>query len=509
MLSNVQHPLPSHSSWYNTTDELLRRVQNNARDDMWEYLLTLADHSNTTTKQSLQIYEAALKCFPNTPAIQVAHLRRALCQDSDYAPEQVLALFRKYLEYPSVAVCALYVSFIKEHSFMIPTPDIHEFVLNLVGQEYESHGLWTQYLNTLEEVGDQTLRRALVDAVKIPTKDLPQFWIRLQRLSQQDSSDTMHLLPLHKRALLVRHQIQHYAETLYPVTKPGVTQSNHSDTLLLPASPVASSFSGHLARRWEAYLRWEESDPLRLRDNDMGAYRRRLGSAYLRATIRVRFCPEIWYMEYRWRIGIGTDEEAIARLREGIEANKASTLLNFALADALEAKGHANQVKKIYEDLLIILRTTLNSGADAGYACVSKDLGVVYKMYMRFAFRTRNVTATRSLLAQATKDGPLVPWLVYAEAAKSQLDCEGSKDVALQIFHAGMTNFSKDIQFVICYLEWLIAIDARKHAEALVNSTVFKLPPKDAAYIRDRWLRYIYHGDDLQSIQGVEQDSEH
>ncbi|KAK7023449.1 mRNA 3'-end-processing protein rna14 [Paramarasmius palmivorus] len=516
MLSYIQYHLPTSSNaecipaGVEVVDELLQRLSNTPRHAMWGQLLSFAQHDGITTVKSLEIYEAALRCFPSTPALQVAHIKKALCSNSNYTPEQIMNFFDSYLKQPSVAICTLYVSFVRDQFRTSSIQETYRLVLNLVGQEYESHELWTQYLDLLEQEGDrQALRKALYEVVKIPTKSLPHFWTRLQHFERSGSGETQDfgpIFPAHTRALIARHQIEHYTELLYP---PPVAGPHYAglcgDTLLLPASPIASFSDGQLVQHWEAYLRWEESDPLKLKESNMAAYIQQLQSAYHKGSVRLRFCPELWYMEYKWWNSIGRDTKAIDRLQEGIEANKASVLMNLALADALEARGDLPSAARVYKELLHVITTSLDLDSIALIRPidVSKDLTVVYLMLMRFTYRTQGVPPAQFLVGHSA-NGPSIPCLVYEEAARMEIDCGGSKASALQVFEAGMLYYSNDRDFLVSYLGWLISVNKRNFACGLFESASAKFSPSDAAPIWDLWSRYMYRCGDLESIQQLE-----
>ncbi|KAK7017899.1 mRNA 3'-end-processing protein rna14 [Paramarasmius palmivorus] len=491
-------------------DGVLQRLKNNPRDDMWGHILTWAEQADTATSKSLRIFESALECFPNTPAIQVAHLKKTQAHDSPYTKEEVERLFRNYLNFPSVALCNLYVSFMRGQS-AYSAQSTYRFVLDLVGQEAESNGLWAQYLDSLEAAGEnQIFRETLHEVVKIPLTDLPHFWSRLQlfehRYHTMTAKDTLvQLEAAHAQALMVRLQLQHYMQVLYP--RP-VHDNQHidysSDTVWLPAPPLASVSNGQLVRKWEAYLKWEESDPLRLRESNMMAYKTRLRSAYLKANVRVRFSPELWLMTYKWWQKVGDDNEALLRLREGIQGNNASLLLHFALADTLEGKSDFDQARQAYEELLTIFRTALSDCPVVGRADISKDFGLVYIMYIRFTFRTEGRTAAQAVFSRAINDSTLLPWLVFEEVAKMERDHGGSINDTRHIFEAGMKQFSRDIGYVVCYLEWLITVNEKTCAQVLFESTVDEFPIHDAAQLWDHWSRYLYRCGDLDSIQEAE-----
>ncbi|KAK7017896.1 mRNA 3'-end-processing protein rna14 [Paramarasmius palmivorus] len=396
---------------------LLEQIKHSPRDEKWGELLSCAESSCVSASQSLKIYEAAIRCFPNTPGIQVAHMTKALSRDSGCSTDQLEELFYSYLNSRSVALCSLYISFIRERYPASLNQQTYSFILDLVGQETGSHHLWSQYLDILEESGDyETLRKALHEIVTaVPLQYLSDFWERLQAFESKQhpitSEETLaQLTPAHADALFACYEYLAHLEILYPPPILGPLEPTTSiDTLRLPASPAASVPNAPLVRKWKAYLKWEENDPLNLRENNKMAYNNRMRNAYRKANTRMR------YMAYEWYKSNGHEHEALATLSEGIEGNRESLFLNFALADALMQRGDIRLAKRVYDDLLLTLRTMLKlHHANVG---PSNELGMTYIRYMQFSVQTGGICAAQAVLEQAIRDSPLTPGSVYEEAA--------------------------------------------------------------------------------------------
>ncbi|EEB95103.1 hypothetical protein MPER_05983 [Moniliophthora perniciosa FA553] len=234
----------------------------------------------------------------------------------------------------------------------------------------------------------------------------------------------------------------------------------------------------------------------------MAAFTSRVRGAYRKATIRMRYYPELWYMAFQWFAGIGKLDEALSLLKQGIVANGRSFLLNFYLADTLEARGENDQVHKVFENLISVLRVLLLS---QNAASLRNDFGVVYIIYMRFARRADGLEAARSVFSKARKDVLLTPWPVYEAAAMMEYHCGGGKEVTLKIFQAGMKLFPKDHDYLLRYLEWLISVNDQNNAQSLFEASVNLLSPENARQLWDRWSRYNYHCGNLNMIQRLEQ----
>lgn len=109
----------------------------------------------------------------------------------------------------------------------------------------------------------------------------------------------------------------------------------------LPTAPTWTESDRAIVQGWKAYVKWEESNPLDLEDS--GALHSRVAAAYRKACAAMRFYPEIWYalklskplilpltnqtrsaryMAYNWASVTGKPDEALAILKQGMEANK-------------------------------------------------------------------------------------------------------------------------------------------------------------------------------------------
>jgi cleavage stimulation factor subunit 3 len=145
------------------------------------------------------------------------------------------------------------------------------------------------------------LRNALHEIVTtVPLEYLYEFWDRLQDLEHErhmsTSAETLaRLTPAHADAQFACYEYLAYMELLYPLPLVGPLEpASSSDAWCLPASPASSVSDAPFVRKWKAYLKWEESDPLNLRETSKMAYINRICSAYRKANTRMRFCQELW-----------------------------------------------------------------------------------------------------------------------------------------------------------------------------------------------------------------------
>lgn len=139
------------------------------------------------------------------------------------------------------------------------------------------------------------------------------------------------------QARTVLNTLQEHLTILFPPPPPS---KSSRPPIWLPRPPTFNAGDRALVSRWRQYLKWEESNPLKLDDKDKGNLHARLQGVYKKAVVRMRFFSEIWcvcftcrvcgsvahallarYMAYVWTISIGKTDEALALLKVGIEAN--------------------------------------------------------------------------------------------------------------------------------------------------------------------------------------------
>jgi cleavage stimulation factor subunit 3 len=114
----------------------------------------------------------------------------------------------------------------------------------------------------------------------------------------------------------------------------------------LPRLPPALGFEGdqeylQQVDLWRRWIKWEQEDPLVLKDEDIKAYHERVIYVYKQATMALRFWPEIWVEAAEWCFSNGirkSDSDlGMEFLTQGIAANPESSLLAFKYADYLES----------------------------------------------------------------------------------------------------------------------------------------------------------------------------
>ncbi|KAH9478817.1 mRNA 3'-end-processing protein RNA14 [Psilocybe cubensis] len=308
--------------------------------------------------------------------------------------------------------------------------------------------------------------------------------------------------------------------------------ANEKDSLFLPSLPRFDPLDRALVGKWKAYIKWEESNPLKLDNKDKSRLISRIQGVYQKAVIRMRF------MAYTWTNSIGKNNKALLILKAGLDANPSSFLLNFAYAEALEINKDHAEVHATYEKFLGILRANLDrlkktSKPDATASAIISEprsnvplvslqelqedkmpkttelekhrteYGLAWIMYMCFGMRAEDVKAFQTIFGKARRDLWL-SWEIYEAAVLTEYHCSDDKGVASRIFEKGMESFGNEIDFVLRYLGFLISINDKNNARALFERVITTFEPNRARPLWEQWAWYEYQYGDLEAALKLE-----
>lgn len=316
---------------------------------------------------------------------------------------------------------------------------------------------------------------------------------------------------------------------------------------------------------WKAYLQWEESDPLELASTDSDALKKRVEVAYAKATMHMRFYPEIWFMAAKWAEShSGSANEAVQWLKDGLEANPGSFLLSFAYVESGEARSSTADCAAVFEKLLAHVHRKIDAltanlgealgkidstaseaqaqalaarraGGDADeiegeereeerkrteareaekealrsatkprIESLKEEASLVWIKWMHFVRRTEGLRPTRAVFSKARKS-PHCTWQVYEASALMEYHCSKDAGVATKVFELALKSFGSDEAFVVRYLDFLISINDDNNARALFERTITTFSPAERARpLWDRWASYEYSFGDSTSIRKLE-----
>ncbi|KAH9936856.1 Suf-domain-containing protein [Epithele typhae] len=553
---------PPQSEW----DQLRAQLREKPVDaDGWLKLVDLAEESGDIEKIK-ETYEGMLETYPNTPSIQIAYLQHFLDDSSQFGYAE--ALFKKFLlrTTPSVELLKFYLTYIRRITTGSNAREVirkcYDFALSFASQDKDSYEIWQDYINFLkageasttweEQQKMDAVRRAYQQAVQIPMENVKRLWEDYQDFENGLNKITAKkfisdLQENHMQARTVLNQLQENLSVLIPAQ---LAKKDGRSNIWLPRPPTFNQGDKAVIARWRQYLKWEENNPLEIEEANRSILLTRVQAVYKKATVRMRYYSEIWFMAYAWTNSIGKTDEALALLKAGIDANPASFVLNFAYAEALELQNNFTEVHATFEKFLEVLRKDLEAletrlgnanstdGAQglqpsqgqssglpfdappsASFSTSSSDdkppknkeltdkrtdYGIAWIMYIRFARRAEGLKSARNVFGKARRDR-WTPWEVHEAEALMEYHC-GNKDltVASRIFEKGMELFGDEPEYVLRYLGFLISINDENNARALFERVIGTFTPEKAKPLWDRWTRYEYQYGDLATAHKLE-----
>ncbi|KIY44838.1 TPR-like protein [Fistulina hepatica ATCC 64428] len=541
----VDNATDNNTSQPDEIDLLIQRAQQEHDPELWKRITEMADASGDHDKVR-KAYDALLKRYPNSSFAQIAYINHFLNDQTHFGDAE--DLFKKFLRMsPSVDLWKFFLTYVRRVTSGPSMRDTirksYEFALSHIGQDRDSADVWADYIEFIktgpatttweEQQKMDALRKVYQRAIQIPLSNVERLYQEYEDFENGLNKITAKkfladLNPSYVQAKSVLRQLTTHLSGL------GLPRS---DEFFLPTPPVFNEADRTLIGRWKNYLKWEEKNPLEIEDKDKAQLITRLQGVYRRAVIRMRFFPEIWFMAYTWSSKAGKNDEAETMLVAGMEANPGSYLMNFAYAELKESQKDHNAAREIFESFLALLRKEMeeseksetpqpasangNGNGDSGskdssfislqeeakptsaFAQRQKEYGLAYIMYMRFAQRSEGVKASRAVFGKARRDN-WVPWEVYEAAALMEYHCSSESVVASRIFESGLKKFSDDTDYIVRYLGFLISINDVNNARALFERVITNFEPERARVLWERWGRYVYQYDDLESAQKFE-----
>ncbi|QRW27609.1 mRNA 3'-end-processing protein RNA14 [Rhizoctonia solani] len=488
---NATPPAPEQPKQKLTETDLLReRLKRDPLDtSAHQRLIGIAEASGDVEKIQ-SAYEGLLDAFPNATSAQIAYLNHFLTPALFSKAELLFSRFLRSSISPEL--WKFYLAYVRRTNSAIADPQTrevvkkaYEFALLHIGHDRAAGDIWREYIDFVKAGEAKT------------TWEEQQKMDALRRLYHRKGS--------------------------CPPRDPAIPAPPDFN---LPTPPAWTESDRAAVQGWKAYVKWEESNPLDLEDT--AALHGRVSAAYRKACAAMQFYPEIWYLAYNWANASGKPDDAMAILKQAMEANKSSFLLHFAYNEICEVQKKYPEVHSTFEGLVEAAKAnappvdfmappedqSVPSEADAILARrtpelneLKSELGVVWIMHMRFARRSEGLKPARTIFGKARKDKHIF-WNVY-EAAGVFRGVDGislyeSPDVATKIFELGLKVFSDNPDYVLRYLGFLISINDENNARALFERVITTFPPEKARPIWDRWSRYEYNFGDLIGSQKLE-----
>lgn len=568
------------------------RIRIDPRDgEAWLNLIEEAQ-SREDMAATRALYDRFFKVFPNQARQWLAYLDLELAH-SNFA--QVEAIFNQCLRTtPSVDLWKFYLSYTRRVNPLAPSTGAeedpareqtrrvlegaYEFALRFIGNDKDSGSIWTDYILLIKErearggwkEGQKMddLRRVYQRAVSVPLTNIETIWKDYDAYENGLNKLTAKKFlaersPAYMTARRVLRDLKAYSD---PLVKP-----------LLPRVPVwtTSALAGDAAQdpaqwqrerqqadAWIEYLKWEESNPLLL--EDVAILQARVTSAYRRATMYLRFYPEVWYLASRYLVSILRVDEAATWLKNGMEACPGSFLLHFAYAELGEARKSTSDCAAVFDglldhvhaqidarqaklqqdlktvdleadrtkaqaatrranegdgdvdvdgeerererkagELLQIRKQELQAAAKPEIEGLKEASALVWIKYMHFLRRTEGIRPARSVFSRARKS-PHCTWQVFEASALMEYHCSKDAVVATKVFELALKTFGSDEAFVVRYLDFLISMNDDSNARALFERVIGTFAPERARPIWERWAKYEYNFGDSVAIQKLE-----
>ncbi|KAK5685897.1 mRNA 3'-end-processing protein rna14 [Elasticomyces elasticus] len=342
------------------------RIKEDPKSDVeawWELIGHYRDKDQLDNARS--VYARMLEVWGMNPTIYLSYLN---LENTVFDRQRIETLFGTALPLiPSLPLWTQYLSYLRRVFPLIPDPDGQNrstilagftAVLEAVGQDPESHNLWREYIDFIKSgpgvLGGEgwqdkqkvdQLRAAYQQAVKVPSGGVMAVW------KEYDGFE----MGVDKRGArkFLQEVSPHYMTARTAEKQLGNILLGLDRAVVARLPPVEGcegddAFALQVGK-WRAWVEWEKSDPLVLREEDVGAYRKRVVFVLRLAVVGLRFWPRIWAEAAGWcfeqvgEAGVVAEFSGMgdAFLDEGLKANPESVLLTLRKADRLEEGFHA------------------------------------------------------------------------------------------------------------------------------------------------------------------------
>lgn len=453
----------------------------------------------------------------------------------------------------------------------------YDFALRFIGQSRDSGEVWRDYITLLKErdannqwqAGQKMddIRRAYQRAVSVPLANVELIWREYDAYENGLNRITAKKFlaersPAYMTARTIFREMKTLTDSLYRPNIPKVPSWAAPPSLSPIISPITVARDRGQIDAWKKYLLWEETNPLQL--EDLQSLQSRVLVAYRKATMHLRFFPEIWYMAYSYCNRAGRLDESATWLKNGMEACDGSFLLHFAYIELAEARSQVQDCGEVFQSLIDWVHSQIEAmqkeldevlsrideegkrikeeasarRRDEGAADVvegeereelrkleeerekrreferekvrpkveelQEQASLVWIKYMHFVRRQEGQRPSRAIFARARKSKHCT-WQVYEANALMEYHCSKDVSVATKVFELALKTYGEDEAFVVRYLDFLLSINDDNNARALFERTIGTFPPERARPIWDRWSEYEYSFGDSSSIAKIDE----
>ncbi|KAK4046434.1 mRNA 3'-end-processing protein rna14 [Microbotryomycetes sp. JL201] len=526
--------------------QLTARIERDPLDAEAQLALIRDAERKGDLERTREVYENFFKYFPDAAKQWIAYADLEL---SHGFFDRVQEIFLRCLRpSTSVALWKFYLDFVRRRNPVdvaqteqskaarATITKAFEFAINHIGQDRKAGEIWYEYLAFLKEGGNRgtwedqqkmdALRKAYQRAVQVPLDNVEQIWQDYNQFENTMSKMTAkkfvaELSPAYMTARKVLRELRARFDDL--------PEPN------LPQRPDWSKQDKRALDMWRQYLAYEETNPLDIEEPTV--LQGRIGFAYKKAIASMRFFSEIWYRAAQYDIKLGKEDEARIVLNTGKLANPSSLLLAYTLAELEEAKGDFDECHKIYSTLIehfhgalnkeqqalqeevqealeqfdsspdIVadgqdedvksktvqdreeLKASITARKEAELNKIKKAAASVWITEMTFARRAEGVKQARLVFTRARKSPTLI-WQVIDASASMEYHWNSDPKVATNVYELGLKTFSKDPDYVLQYLDFLMLTNNPNNARALFERTVALVEPEKAKKVWERMVDY-------------------
>ncbi|KAI1723093.1 suppressor of forked protein (Suf) domain-containing protein [Ditylenchus destructor] len=254
-----------------------------------------------------------------------------------------------------------------------------------------------------------------------------------------------------------------------------VTRGINRQAVSIP--PRGSTAELKQAELWRKYIQWEKGNPLNT--EEYGQLAKRVIFAYEQALLCLGYMPDIWYEAalFQQQAAQQLAEKGDVKLSTAITSEiiqlyeraisglmKENQLLYFAYSDYEEERRNYENVKKIYNRILLIEHV---------------DPTLPYIQLMKFTRRTEGVKTARLIFKRAREDNRS-KFHVY------------DPQVAMRIFDLGLKKFANDADYALAYVEFLSHLNEDNNTRVIFERLLSSgaLAPEKAVEIWDKYLEF-------------------
>ncbi|KAM0792797.1 hypothetical protein ACM66B_002566 [Microbotryomycetes sp. NB124-2] len=527
--------------------QLTARIERDPLDAEAQLALIRDAERKGDLERTREVYESFFKYFPDAAKQWIAYADLEL---SHGFFDRVQDIFLRCLRpSTSVALWKFYLDFVRRRNPIdlaqteqakaarATITKAFEFAINHIGQDRKAGEIWYEYLAFLKEGGNRgtwedqqkmdALRKAYQRAVQVPLDNVEQIWQDYNQFENNMSKMTAkkfvaELSPAYMTARKVLRELRAKFDDL--------PEPN------LPQRPDWSKQDKRALDMWRQYLAYEETNPLDI--EEPAVLQARIGFAYKKAIASMRFFSEIWYRAAQYDIKLGKEDEARIVLNTGKLANPSSLLLAYTLAELEEARSDFDECHKIYAALVehfheelkkeqealqeelhealeqfdnspdIVregaadedvksktmqdreeLKASINARKEIEMNKIKKAAASVWVTEMTFARRAEGVKQARLVFTRARKS-PTLTWQVIDASAMMEYHWNSDAKVATNVYELGLKTFSKDPDYVLSYLDFLMLTNNPNNARALFERTVALVEPEKAKKVWERMVDY-------------------